>query len=214
MKKENKQKADVLRENYQGWMVDKEIEILENIKDEKRVIEQLEWLFIHSDSPVSCYEKLKTMIPKEEWESLLRDLIAKTKWKGEDSLELAPIFINEGWYDDLYQALYATKDMLAPTNSLSFVYGFDFVSMFKHYAKYLSSEQRMNIVRRIEAELREYAVKARRMPHTAFLYENVCLLSYTCKEGKQVADALVIEFRTKYKRRKELMEIFSEYDDY
>ena len=199
--------------NCCGWMVDKEIEILEYIEDKKYVVEKLQWLFIHSDSPVSCYEKLKPLIPKKEWERLLRELITKTKWNGEESLVLAPIYIKEGWHDDLYLALYEANSVLAGTDSLSFIYGFDFISTFKHYAKYLSSKQRKSIVRKVETELQEYAVTARRMPQTAFLYENVCNLSSTCKEGKIAADTLVAEFCKKYKRRKVLMEIFSRYNE-
>lgn len=193
--------------------VDKEFEVLGNIDDDKQVIDYLKWLFIHSSNPVDCYDRLKPLIPSDELEPLLRKLIDKAVWKEDAGLMLSPIYAKEGQYDKIYQALYETKDVLAKTGSLSFTYGFDFTRTFKGYAKYLSSKQRKSIAEKIGEALREYAVNARKMPKTAFLYESLCNLHLVCKESEKVADALVEEFMNKYKRRKELMEMLSNYYD-
>lgn len=193
--------------------VDKEFEVLGNIDDDKQVIDYLKWLFIHSSNPVDCYDRLKPLIPSDELESLLRKMIDKAVWKEDAGLMLSPIYAKEGQYDKIYQALYETKDVLAKTGSLSFMYGFDFTRTFKGYAKYLSSKQRKSIAEKIGEALREYAVNARKMPKTAFLYESLCNLHLVCKESEKVADALVEEFMNKYKRRKELMEMLSNYYD-
>lgn len=193
--------------------VDKEFEVLGNIDDDKQVIDYLKWLFIHSSNPVGCYDRLKPLIPSDELEPLLRKLIDKAVWKEDAGLMLSPIYAKEGQYDKIYQALYETKDVLAKTGSLSFTYGFDFTRTFKGYAKYLSSKQRKSIAEKIGEALREYAVNARKMPKTAFLYESLCNLHLVCKESEKVADALVEEFMNKYKRRKELMEMLSNYYD-
>lgn len=193
--------------------VDKEFEVLGNIDDDKQVIDYLKWLFIHSSNPVDCYDRLKPLIPSDELEPLLRKLIDKAVWKEDAGLMLSPIYAKEGQYDKIYQALYETKDVLAKTGSLSFTYGFDFTRTFKGYAKYLSSKQRKSIAEKIGEALREYAVNARKMPKTAFLYESLCNLYLVCKESEKVADALVEEFMNKYKRRKELMEMLSNYYD-
>lgn len=193
--------------------VDKEFEVLGNIDDDKQVIDYLKWLFIHSSNPVDCYDRLKSLIPSDELEPLLRKLIDKAVWKEDAGLMLSPIYAKEGQYDKIYQALYETKDVLAKTGSLSFTYGFDFTRTFKGYAKYLSSKQRKSIAEKIGEALREYAVNARKMPKTAFLYESLCNLHLVCKESEKVVDALVEEFMNKYKRRKELMEMLSNYYD-
>lgn len=193
--------------------VGKEFEVLGNIDDDKQVIDYLKWLFIHCSNPVDCYDRLKPLIPSDELEPLLRKLIDNAVWKEDAGLMLSPIYAKEGQYDKIYQALYETKDVLAKTGSLSFTYGFDFTRTFKDYAKYLSSKQRKSIAEKIGEALREYAVNARKMPKTAFLYENLCNLHLVCKESEKVVDALVEEFMNKYKRRKELMEMLSNYYD-
>lgn len=196
-----------------NW-VDKELEVLENIDDDKKVIEYLQWLFIYGFNPVDCYDRLKSLIPSEELQPLLRELIDKAVWKEDAGLMLSPIYEKEGQYDKIYQALYETKDVLAETGSSSFTYGFDYTrTFFKVYAKYLSSEQRMSIVVKIGEALREYAVNARKMPKTAYLYESLCHLRLVCKESKKVADELVEELINKYNRRKELIELLSNYYD-
>lgn len=194
--------------------VDKEFEVLENIDDDKQVIEHLKWLFIHSCAPGECYDRLKPLIPKEELEPLLHELTDKADWRENVGLMLCPIYAKEGLYDKIFQALYETKDVLSETGSFSFTYGFDFTrTYFKGYVKYLSSKQRKSIAEKIGAALKEYAVNAKKMPKTAYLYESLCHLRRVCKESKIVADVLVEEFTNKYKRRKELMEMLSNYYD-
>lgn len=194
--------------------VDKEFEVLEKINDDKRVIEHLQWLFIHSSAPEECYDRLKPLIPKEELEPLLHELTDKAIWKEDAGLMLSPIYVKEEQYDKLYQALYEAKNVLVEEGSPSFTFGFDFTrTTFKGYAKYLTSKQRKCIAEKIGAALKEYAVNAKKMPKTAYLYESLCHLRRVCKESKIVADALVEEFTNKYKRRKELMEMLSNYYD-
>lgn len=194
--------------------VDKEFEVLEKINDDKRVIEHLQWLFIHSCAPEECYDRLKPLIPKEELEPLLHELTDKAIWKEDAGLMLSPIYVKEEQYDKLYQALYEAKNVLVEEGSPSFTFGFDFTrTTFKGYAKYLTSKQRKCIAEKIGAALKEYAVNAKKMPKTANLYESLCHLRCVCKESKIVADALVEEFTNKYKRRKELMEMLSNYYD-
>lgn len=194
--------------------VDKEFEVLEKINDDKRVIEHLQWLFIHSCAPEECYDRLKPLIPKEELEPLLHELTDKAIWKEDAGLMLSPIYVKEGQYDKLYHALYEAKNVLVEDGSPSFTFGFDFTrTTFKGYAKYLTSKQRKCIAEKIGAALKEYAVNAKKMPKTANLYESLCHLRRVCKESKIVADALVEEFTNKYKRRKELMEMLSNYYD-
>lgn len=164
--------------------VDKELEVLENIDDDEQVIEYLQWLFIHSFNPVDCYDRLKPLVPSEELEPLLRDLIDKTVWKEDAGLMFCPIYAKEGQYNKIYQALYETKDVLVENGSSSFTYGFDFTRIFfKGYVKYLSSKQRKSIAEKIGDALREYAVNAKRMPKTAYLYESICNLRLVCKES-------------------------------
>lgn len=156
-------------------------------------------LFIKSHGSIEYYDKLKVLIPKDEWKPWLEQLIADTSFSSNYSYgksNLADIYVKEGEKEKLYDFVKAnTKHD---------------VNVLDHYARYTDSSHHEELLSMYTALLKKEAsgqANVKMYPRIAASMECMQKLD----GGKQAAHKLAVFFREEYRRRSSMMAAISRF---
>lgn len=171
------------------------LKIYEISDNAPKLIDTYRQLFILNNGNLEYYRKLKTLVPSEQWETFLDEMMGATKFSESffySGNVQADIYVEEKEYDRLFQLLSSTK--------------YDQLNALKKYASHLKNSHSEQLITMFIANLKDYAENHLGRTH----YENIAhalLCMRSLNGGKAAVNRLVGEFRIKYKRRAAMMEV-------
>lgn len=176
-----------LAKQWYDWL----LVIAQNQNDTEKIIEHARYLFIDNFQPEQdYYQILKEHVQPEKWggfvEDLVRDMEAKSRWLDTDLI--ADIYIREEWWDKL----------------LALVKKSYHFSTIEYYEKYLKAHYADEIVGIYAEEILRYMEHNMGRKH----YQKACryLRRMIKLGGREQANEVISQLRTKYSNRKALLE--------
>lgn len=175
------------------WRICK-LSLYESMNDTVNILAICREMFkdAHTSDVLKYYNKIKSLIPTEEWPSYRDELLKTRNFNRTANNSLAEIFVEEHLLDRLYDHLLHSDYAL--------------LSALEAYAKYFTHEEQQKLVARLEKELcHEFSFGTNRSTYQN-LADRISRLKKTCPSGKKMAEKVISYYLTKYRNRPALRE--------
>ena len=186
----------VVHKEYDGIIYDLEcrkLALFEQMNDKPSTIKQAKKLFLDDNSEtMKYYHKLKQLIDPAEWPNELRSLINRKNFGKSAVSNLAEIYEEEKWFDDLFLLMKEAQ--------------FDLLSGLSSYAKHFDTAQQQILVHRLEPVFCDMARNPMPRKYYKELAAKLRTLRTSCPPGAELVRKLVAEYRTKYKNRPAMLD--------
>lgn len=172
-----------------------ELECLEKLgrKEEVIAIYKKEFKIASGKRALECYNKLKSLCSSEEWDKIKVHLLQKNK--SLDNESLIQIYIEEQRQDEAFALIVKSE-----------YFKLRYILKYGHL---FSAEYTTDILKNLEIEVRRCAATASN-PHTYELVAHILTYMTKLERGSSLVRDLIIEFRTLYKRRPNMMKKLNE----
>ncbi|MBQ9641920.1 MAG: SWIM zinc finger family protein [Bacteroidaceae bacterium] len=182
--------------NIKPWLEKKQA-VYDLLKDKEKQIDTARMLFICERGTMDIYHKLKAWVEADQWKPFLTQLLAETDCSFHDyggNSVLADIYVEEKDGERLFQFLAgATSDRL---------------DLLDSYAHHLPKEYADRLIGFYICDLRLYAEQNMGRDHYTRVARSMKKMQQL-PGGREDAHLLAEEFRTKYKKRRAMMEEIS-----
>jgi tetratricopeptide (TPR) repeat protein len=186
------------KKNYPGTVADwkdEKLSVYQRIKNNDKVIELAEDLFVTGRESLKYYRVLKTVIPTEKWTGYLDDFLSKSEKQKRGGISghvLAQVYIAEKYWDRLM--VYVEKNIqLGKYCSLS------------EYESYLKPLYPDRMLAFYASQITDYAEKNVGRAH----YQYMAGVLKTMKKypgGMETVNTLLAHFKSVYAKRRTMME--------
>lgn len=162
-------------------------------KEEVIAIYKKEFKTASGRRALECYNKLKSLCSSEEWDKIKVHLLQKNK--SLDNESLIQIYIEEQRQDEAFALIVKSE-----------YFKLRYILKYGHL---FSAEYTTDILKNLEIEVRRCAATAAN-PHTYELVAHILTYMTKLERGSSLVRDLIIEFRTLYKRRPNMMKKLNE----
>lgn len=180
------------------WL-EMKLEVYERAHRTSEAIDMCRQLFVTGSDKLVYYNKLKALIPKEQWKDFLYTMMKETNFGNyfffNESVE-ADIYVKEKDYERLFTFLSSVR-----CNQL------EALMSYAHFLKDTHSEQLIAIYTSL---LNDYAERNMGREHYEFVARALSCVG-KLKGGQDAVKNIVAEFRIKYKRRPAMMEVLDKF---
>ena len=180
------------------WLKTK-LRIYEMTHQTSDVINTCRLLFVSGRDRLEYYSKLKTLVPKEEWKSLLDTMKKETqisKYFSFGENDEAEIYVREKDYERLFMLLLSVN--------------YNQLKALMKYAHHLKNTHSEPLIAMYASLLNDYAEQNMGRNHYEFVAQAL-LCAKKLNGGQEAVKRLVAEFRIKYKRRPAMMEVLARF---
>ena len=175
------------------------LKIYETTNRTSEVIDTCRLLFVTGRDKLTYYNKLKTLIPKEQWKSFLDAMMKETEFSNYFSFggsAEADIYVKEQDNERLFTLLSSTR--------------YDQLEALMRYAHYLKDTHSEQLIAMYTSSLNDYAERKMGRRNYEFIAQ-VLPCIHKLKGGQTAVKNIVAEFRIKYKRRPAMMEVLKDF---
>ena len=175
------------------------LKIYETTNRTSEVIDTCRLLFVTGRDKLTYYNKLKTLIPKEQWKNFLDAMMKETEFSNYFSFggsAEADIYVKEQDNERLFTLLSSTR--------------YDQLEALMRYAHYLKDTHSEQLIAMYTSSLNDYAERKMGRRNYEFIAQ-VLPCIYKLKGGQTAVKNIVAEFRIKYKRRPAMMEVLKDF---
>lgn len=177
------------------WHLQK-ITLLEKRNDRQGIIEEYRRLFrqfLNEKRPF--YEKLKSLVPAEEWDGFVVKLFEDIPHVTEDeSIEICDLIVEEGKYGCLLKILMANAD------------SFCRVELFQRYASYMTPEDQTAFTLAVIDNLR-FRLSYAKSKSYGYIVDDIKGMFYSCETSQNLMISFIEEIIANYGNRPALMRL-------
>ena len=191
-------KEDIYSGTDSKWLEIK-LKICETTNRTSEVVDTCRLLFVTGRDKLTYYNKLKTLIPKEQWKNFLDAMMKETEFSNYFSFggsAEADIYVKEQDNERLFTLLSSTR--------------YDQLEALMRYAHYLKDTHSEQLIAMYTSSLNDYAERKMERRNYEFIAQ-VLPCIHKLKGGQTAVKNIVAEFRIKYKRRPAMMEVLKDF---